>query len=250
MRVLVATADMRGEDPQGVVAALRELGCDVVVTDFDLDGVHEADLARTPPNLLLVEAGDRLTSGVVCLKSLRALAVLADVPALVAVATSKLALLDFSIADDFVLLPVVPAELYARVRQLDWRTSSFTQEERLKLGELLIDVAGYEAFVGARRLRLTRQEFELLKFLAQNRGRVFTREQLLARVWGYRYDGGSRTVDIHVRRVRAKLGALADLIQTVRNVGYKASSLSASEPAPHASSSPVEAKRRPRARSR
>ena len=71
-------------------------------------------------------------------------------------------------------------------------------------------------------LELTHQEFELLKFLAQHRGKVFTREQLLSKVWGYRYFGGTRTVDIHVRRLRAKLGAPADgMIETVRNVGYK-----------------------------
>jgi DNA-binding response OmpR family regulator len=83
-------------------------------------------------------------------------------------------------------------------------------------------VAGYEAKLRGRHVELTRQEFELLRFLAQNRGKVFTREQLLQKVWGYRYYGGSRTVDIHIRRVRAKLGAVVGgLIETVRNVGYK-----------------------------
>jgi len=120
------------------------------------------------------------------------------------------------------LLPLVPAELYARIRQLDWKTAAFGSEEVLKIEELLIDVAGHEAKLGGRRLALTHQEFELLRFLAQHRGRVFTREQLLERVWGYQYAGGSRTVDIHVRRVRAKLGhAAGSLIETVRHVGYK-----------------------------
>ncbi len=90
------------------------------------------------------------------------------------------------------------------------------------MNELEIDLAGYEAFVRDRKLELTHQEFELLKFLAQHRGKVWTREQLLSKVWGYRYFGGTRTVDIHVRRLRAKMGAPADaLIETVRNVGYK-----------------------------
>ena len=80
----------------------------------------------------------------------------------------------------------------------------------------------YEAHLGGRRLDFTHQEFELLRFLAQHRGRVFTRDQLLQRVWGYQYAGGTRTVDIHVRRVRAKLGPVTGgLIATVRNVGYK-----------------------------
>ncbi|MBT8494664.1 MAG: response regulator transcription factor, partial [Deltaproteobacteria bacterium] len=118
--------------------------------------------------------------------------------------------------------PVVPAELYARVRQLDWRSATFGSDELIKVGDLVIDVAGYEAHLAGRRLDFTHQEFELLRFLAQNRGRVFTRDQLLQKVWGYEYTGGTRTVDIHVRRVRAKLGGNAGgLIVTVRNVGYK-----------------------------
>jgi DNA-binding response OmpR family regulator len=83
-------------------------------------------------------------------------------------------------------------------------------------------MAGYEVSVGGRRLDLTHQEFELLRFLAQHRGRVFTRDQLLQKVWGYQYTGGTRTVDIHVRRLRAKLGPMQSaLIATVRHVGYK-----------------------------
>ena len=101
-------------------------------------------------------------------------------------------------------------------------TSRSVTSPATKVEELVIDLAGYEARLHGRRLELTHQEFELLRFLAQHRGRVFTRDQLLERVWGYQYAGGTRTVDIHVRRVRAKLGAHAGgLIETVRNVGYK-----------------------------
>lgn len=75
--------------------------------------------------------------------------------------------------------------------------------------------------LGGRRVELMHQEFELLRFLGQHRGRVFTREALLERAWGYRYAGGTRTVDIHVRRVRSKLGDAGSLIETVRNFGYK-----------------------------
>jgi two-component system, OmpR family, alkaline phosphatase synthesis response regulator PhoP len=85
----------------------------------------------------------------------------------------------------------------------------------------VIDIAGYEVRISGRRIDLTHQEFELLRFLAQHRGRVFTRQALLERAWGYQYAGGTRTVDIHVRRVRSKLGQAGELIETVRNVGYK-----------------------------
>src|SRR6185369_9336815 len=165
-------------------------------------------------------------TGTACLKALRKVQVLETVPALTAVTLARLGGLEFraasGVGDDFILVPVVPAELYARLRRLDWRFAAFTGEELLKAGDLQLDLAGYEAHLRDRKLDLTHQEFELLKFLAQNPNKVWTREQLLSRVWGYRYFGGTRTVDIHVRRLRAKLGAPADgMIETVRNVGYK-----------------------------
>ncbi len=158
-----------------------------------------------------------------CVRRLGTYAPLTETPTLVAVSMQRLAGLDFSIGfSDFILKPVVPAELYTRLRQLDWRSATFGSDDLIKVDDLVIDVGGYEARVRGRKLDLTHQEFELLRFLAQNRGKVFTREQLLSKVWGYRYYGGSRTVDIHVRRVRAKLGAVAGgLVETVRNVGYK-----------------------------
>ena len=92
----------------------------------------------------------------------------------------------------------------------------------IRSGEVVVDDATYTAKIGKRTLDLTFKEFELLKFLAQHPGRVFSRQQLLQEVWGYDYFGGTRTVDVHVRRLRAKLGAEHEtLIGTVRNVGYR-----------------------------
>jgi DNA-binding response OmpR family regulator len=224
VHVLCVTEDPRGArlDPEAAAGVLRDLGCRVTCVDFDLAGMDEAELAADRPNLICVDAGDALGTGYRALERLRAVGSLADVPALMVVTVARLGALDFAAgADDFALKPIVPAELYARVRQLDWRLSAFAGDDELKLGDLWIDLAGYEARLHGRPVDLTHQEFELLKFLAQNRGRVYTREQLLSRVWGYSYSGGSRTVDIHVRRLRAKLGAAAGLIVTVRNVGYK-----------------------------
>ena len=99
--------------------------------------------------------------------------------------------------------------------------SSFRAAGRIKLGDLMIDTVAVEVSYRGRPLKLPRQEFQLLKFLAAGAGRVFTREQLLSRVWGYRYTGNTRTVDIHVRRLRAKLGPGGEIIETVRHVGYK-----------------------------
>jgi DNA-binding response OmpR family regulator len=127
-------------------------------------------------------------------------------------------------ADDVLLSSAGPAELEARLRLAVGRQASAapTAPDEIRSGELSIDEATYTARLRARVLDLTFKEFELLKFLAQHPGRVFTRAHLLQEVWGYDYFGGTRTVDVHVRRLRAKLGPEHEaLIGTVRNVGYR-----------------------------
>ena len=128
---------------------------------------------------------------------------------------------------DEILLPSTgPAEIDARLRLLVGRRGGAADQEsagKVNLGELVIDEGTYTARLRGRPLDLTYKEFELLKYLAQHAGRVFTRAQLLQEVWGYDFFGGTRTVDVHVRRLRAKLGPeYESLIGTVRNVGYKA----------------------------
>jgi DNA-binding response OmpR family regulator len=128
--------------------------------------------------------------------------------------------------DDVVLTTAGPAELEARIRLAVARASNAGEGDEslteIRQGDVAIDEATYTARVRGRVLDLTFKEFELLKYLAQHPGRVFTREQLLQEVWGYDYYGGTRTVDVHVRRLRAKLGVdHEDLIGTVRNVGYR-----------------------------
>ena len=131
--------------------------------------------------------------------------------------------------DDVLLDTAGPAEVEARVRLAVGRRGTTARGDRsrgddgvLRRGDLVVDEATYTARLRDRSLELTFKEFELVKFLAQHPGRVFTRAQLLQEVWGYDYYGGTRTVDVHVRRLRAKLGAEHEgLIGTVRNVGYK-----------------------------
>jgi DNA-binding response OmpR family regulator len=128
--------------------------------------------------------------------------------------------------DDVLLESAGPAEVEARIRLAIGRlaaSSDIDQElTEIRRGDVTIDEATYTAKVRSRSLDLTFKEFELLKFLAQHPGRVFTRAQLLQEVWGYDYYGGTRTVDVHVRRLRAKLGTEHEqLIGTVRNVGYR-----------------------------
>jgi len=124
--------------------------------------------------------------------------------------------------DDLCLEPVNPDELAARLAHLFWRTGRGLRPDLLEHGPLVLNLETYQAAVSGRVLDLTYMEYELLRFLAARPGKVITRETLLSRVWGYEYYGGARTVDVHVRRLRAKLGEEhAHLIQTVRSVGYR-----------------------------
>ena len=129
----------------------------------------------------------------------------------------------------------MPAETEARLRLASARGAGGTEDASTEISAsgVVIDEASYTARVNGTALNLTYKEFELLKYLAQHPGRVFTRDQLLHEVWGYDYYGGTRTVDVHVRRLRAKLGTDHEtLIGTVRNVGYRFTRSRAETPAP------------------
>lgn len=127
-------------------------------------------------------------------------------------------------ADDVILTTAGPAEVEARLRLVQSRrpVTPTPSNDPITSGELVVDEEAYTARIAGRPLDLTYKEFELLKFLAQHPGRAFTRAQLLQEVWGYDYFGGTRTVDVHVRRLRAKLGRDYEaMVGTVRNVGYR-----------------------------
>jgi len=147
------------------------------------------------------------------------------IPLLVLLTQDQLERYDFSIGlDDFQVTPCRPYELAARVQQALWRVGKMPREDQevLRCGDLLIDTSRYEVYVAGRPAELTFKEYELLRFLATNQDKVFTREMLLNRVWGYDYFGGARTVDVHIRRLRSKIEDKDHLfIETVRNVGYR-----------------------------
>jgi len=127
-------------------------------------------------------------------------------------------------ATDVILDTAGPAEIDARIRISQGRKfAEFADaDSEIRSGEVVIDENAYTAKIKGRTLDLTFKEFELLKYLAQHPGRVFSRAQLLSEIWGYDYFGGTRTVDVHIRRLRAKLGPeFESMIDTVRNVGYK-----------------------------
>lgn len=134
--------------------------------------------------------------------------------------------------DDVVLAHAGPGEVDARIRLLTTRSSEDAGSGMISASGVTIDESSYQAKANGRALDLTYKEFELLRFLAGHPQRVFTREQLLSEVWGYDYYGGTRTVDVHVRRLRAKLGDMESLIGTVRNVGYRFTVTEVTEDAP------------------
>jgi DNA-binding response OmpR family regulator len=124
--------------------------------------------------------------------------------------------------DDFLVVPCTAAELRIRIRRLTQRNQPSPYSSQLKVGKIALDLHTYQVTLDGRRIELAWMEFQLLKFLMKNPGRVFTREQLLASVWGLDSFGGTRTVDVHIRRLRSKLGAQgsAEYFRTVKNVGY------------------------------
>lgn len=146
----------------------------------------------------------------------------AGAPVLLVVTRPILESLPPDSCDDFVVAPVEPQELAFRLRRLGKDVEAGEGAERLAFKDLELNLATYQARLGGIPLDLTYMEYELLRFFAAHPSRVWSREQLLSRVWGYDYFGGARTVDVHVRRLRAKLGETrASWITTVRSVGYR-----------------------------
>jgi DNA-binding response OmpR family regulator len=194
------------------------------------------------PDAVLVDACSELAEARATCRVLHATGL--GVPLLAVVSEAGLITLnaDWGV-DDVLLATAGPAEVEARLRLAAGRlarTAGAGAGELVRAGDLTIDPDTYAAKLRGRPLDLTYKEFELLKFLAQHPGRVFTRDQLLREVWGYDYFGGTRTVDVHVRRLRAKLGTEHDsMIGTVRQVGYKFV-LPPARPLPEPPAGPIE----------
>jgi DNA-binding response OmpR family regulator len=206
------------EPSAAILPALGLLLHDVRVMPAEGSALVEA----VPGDVVMVDARRELTQARSLTRLLRTTGI--DVPLFAVVTEGGLAAVTAEWGvDDVVLDTAGPAEVEARLRLSQGRLLSGDDiPDEIRSGDLVIDEATYTAKVSRRVLDLTYKEFELLKFLAQHPGRVFTRAQLLQEVWGYDYFGGTRTVDVHVRRLRAKLGSEYDaLIGTVRNVGYR-----------------------------
>ena len=207
------------QPPQSLTEALEEGG----YTYLAVADAEEA--ARKEPadgwSGAVVVAGDELEAALSFCRFLAGREE-AVAPVLVVVGPTQLASIERAEAvDDFILADARPEELRARLARL-FRRAGPGSHELIVYGPLALNLETYQAALSGRPLDLTFMEYELLRFLAAHPGKVFTREVLLSRVWGYEYFGGARTVDVHVRRLRAKLGEeQAHLIETVRSVGYR-----------------------------
>jgi DNA-binding response OmpR family regulator len=207
------------EPPADILPSLSLLSHVVRLAPAGIDHVTSGPV----PDAVLVDARRDLVLARRLLMALRATASAVPVIAIVTDGGWAAVSADWG-ADDLLLHTAGPAEVEARLRlAIGRRAISASQlPDEIRSGGLVVNEATYSARINGRSLDLTFKEFELLKFLAQHPGRVFTRAQLLQEVWGYDYFGGTRTVDVHVRRLRAKLGAENEaLIGTVRNVGYR-----------------------------
>jgi len=224
VRVLVLT-DGPG-DGKALLPALEFLDHSLAFAALSPESLR----SQGPADLVLVDAtGDLGRASVTCRANASS-----DLPrpCLVVIGDGALAALKASWGyDDWVLPHAQPAELETRIRLVAERSGAHRPGRAASIGELNIDEDTYVVRLRGVPLDLTFREFELLKYLAGNPGRVFTRDHLLQEVWGYDYYGGTRTVDVHIRRLRAKLGAEYEaLIGTVRGVGYKLDPLGPGRP--------------------
>ena len=176
------------------------------------------------PDLILLDIMLPEESGLDILKKLRAASRTKKVPVMMLTAKSteydKVIGLDYG-ADDYLPKPFGMMELIARVRALLRRAEPSAREEDHRVGDLYVSPAKHIVKVQGKEVILTFKEFEMLDLLIENIGIVFTRDQLLTKIWGYAFDGESRTVDVHIRSLRQKLGPCGSIIETVRGIGYR-----------------------------
>ena len=201
---------------------LERAGYRVVTCRDGAEGLKRAQ--ASPPDAVILDLLMPAMDGLNVLRSLRTEPGTATLPVLLLTARDsemdKLLGFEYG-ADDYLTKPFSPRELTARVNALLRRTKPQTEEKLVEIERLRIDPARHEASYDGRALELTRREFGLLYHLARHPGRLFSREELLDKVWGYDYLGETRTVDVHVRRLRAKLEDGRELIQTVIGSGYR-----------------------------
>ena len=193
---------------------------------FETPSALRAAMSKQMPELLLLDRMLPEEDGLSVLKKLRSAPETRKLPVIMLTAKDseldKVEGLD-SGADDYIAKPFGMLELISRIKALLRRTvDTVAESDRIELGELCVYPSKHEVFANGTKVSLTLKEYDMLLFLIKNKGEVFSRDLLLREIWGYDFSGESRTVDVHVRTLRQKLGSCGDLIKTVRGVGYKA----------------------------
>lgn len=219
LRVLLVSDDLTRKKP--LKSGLVDAGC-TVLSAASADVLRE-DFAPQKIDVVLLDLERCATEhGKLC-HAVKREPALKDLPTVLLLTEDQLGRVDFGLGmDDYLTLPVTPKRLAERLKFLMWKLNRVELKNGLSQRGLAIDFERYEVHVKGELVDLTYKEFELLKFLAMNPGKVFTRDILLNKVWGYDFYGGTRTVDVHVRRLRSKIETRgAVYIETVRNVGYK-----------------------------
>jgi len=215
--VVVIGAD--GDPTTGLISQLHQLGYRPELVPWPASELHLRSLRPLAVLLDLRSLGVHATSAIHAVRRGRAAR---DAILIGVVPEDEAARIDLALGfDDLLLAPYRIGELAARLRLAHWRSETAASSDILRAGQLAVNPTTYQASINRRPVDLTLQEYRLLLFLLRNPDRVFSREELLAHVWGHDYFGGTRTVDVHVRRLRAKTEAAGELIETVRGVGYR-----------------------------
>jgi two-component system alkaline phosphatase synthesis response regulator PhoP len=208
------------EQARKLRSELAQRGFDCLIVP-NKDGAIE-QIAEQSPGLLLLDANEA-TIGSEIWELAQRIRQERQIPIIALMPREKLNGFDFSTAiDDFVVNPWEANEVTARIKRTLRQKESMDSEDIIRCGDLVIDSAKCEVLLGGKPIILTFKEYQLLKFLANNKGKVFTREALLNKVWGWDYYGGDRTVDVHIRRLRSKIEDMNhSFIETIRNIGYR-----------------------------
>ena len=205
-----------------VVYTLNQMGMET--QGFTCSGEFWPAMEKKLPELILLDVMLPGEDGLLILKKLHSDVKTTDIPVVMITAKStefdKVKGLDLG-ADDYIVKPFGMAELIARVRARLRRVAPKPDADVLTIGRLTLDKRGHNVRLDQQTLPLTMKEYDLLCLLMENRGMAFSREMLLDKVWDYGYDGGTRTVDVHIQTLRAKLGECSGMIETVRGVGYR-----------------------------
>ena len=221
MRILII------EDEKRLADTLADMiGDSGYCTDIAYDGLEGLDLAKSSIyDAIVLDVMLPGEDGLEILSRLKASEVTRQIPVIMVTAKGaeydKVMGLDYG-ADDYITKPFGMMEFIARIRAVLRRAGKEEKnQEVLQIGDIQIQVKQHQVLIGDQKVTLTLKEFELLKYLMENQGIVMSRDRLLGHVWGYDFDGETRTVDVHIRTLRQKLGHCGDMIETVRGVGYR-----------------------------